>query len=469
MMAAHPDRFPDPCNTAATDSMGASASFWYSGAEMRPSMKLLLWILVGLVLIGSVNCDRFGFGQVSPATVPPTVAGRASSLRPTVEPPTLPTYTPRVAPGAAATAETTAASFPTPTVAPTVPTRTPVPAPTVEPPTVPTYTPSPSLKATATPTPRPTVPTPTSVPTPVPTEYEILQQPDPVLRHLAAKQHLLERTNDEREKAGVPTVKMGENPAAQLHAEAALRGCYSSYWDRWGLKPNARYVLSGGTGSDGENLIGSSYCITSRDFYTPLDPIEVEIDEAVQSWIESPGHQANMLNPSHTELNLGIAYDRYNIVMVQHFASDYVSYEKPPAIDDRGRLSLKGKVEGATMEIGDVSSLIIAYDPPPRMLARGQLARTYALCAPTRIGYLLKPLPPGWTYEPPRDRSKELRFVPGCVDPYETDPDRDAPSSPQEALMASVAYGSARLLSEQSIFWMTEPPERTPYEVHRER
>ena len=394
---------------------------------------------------------------------------------------------------------------------------------------MPTYTPSPSLKATATPTPRPTVPTPTSVPTPVPTEYEILQQPDPVLRHLAAKQHLLERTNDEREKAGVPTVKMGENPAAQLHAEAALRGCYSSHWDRWGLKPNARYVLSGGTGSDGENLIGSSYCITSRDFYTPLDPIEVEIDEAVQSWIESPGHQANMLNPSYTELNLGIAYDRYNIVMVQHFASDYVSYEKPPAIDDRGRLSLKGKVEGATMEIGDVSSLIIGYDPPPRMLARGQLARTYALCAPTRIGYLLKPLPPGWTYEPPRDRSKELRIVPGCIDPYKIDPDRDAPSSPQEAWtttqiaklassLDNMEVGQLKydriiadrldvsntsfdiradlsalvdehgpgiytiwlwgrpshmdrpaVLAEQSIFWMTEPPERNPYEAHRER
>ena len=125
-------------------------------------MKLLLWILVGLVLVGSVNCDRFGFGQVSPATVPPTVTSRASSSRPTVEPPTLPMYTPRLAPGAVATAKATATSLPTPT-------RIPVPAPTVEPPTVPTYTPRPFLKATATPTPRPTVPRPTPVPTAVPT------------------------------------------------------------------------------------------------------------------------------------------------------------------------------------------------------------------------------------------------------------------------------------------------------------
>ena len=238
-------------------------------------MKLLLWILAGLVLVASVNCDRFGFGQGSPMKVPPTVASRASRWGPTVEPPTLPTYTPRPAPGAVDTAKPTGIIRPTPTVVPTVPTQTPVPAPTVEPPTVPTYTPRPFHNATATPTPRPTVPRPTPVPTAVPTEYEVLRQPDPVLRHLAAKQHLLERTNDEREKAGVPTVELSDNPAAQLHAEAALRGCYSSHWDRWGLKPNARYVLSGGIGSDGENLIGSSYCIASWEFYTPLDPIEV--------------------------------------------------------------------------------------------------------------------------------------------------------------------------------------------------
>ena len=43
---------------------------------------------------------------------------------------------------------------------------------------------------------------------------------------------------------------------------------------------------------------------------------------------------------------MGIAHDRYNIVMVQHFSSDYVRYEKPPLIDSSGTLSLKGKVEG---------------------------------------------------------------------------------------------------------------------------
>ena len=40
--------------------------------------------------------------------------------------------------------------------------------------------------------------------------------------------------------------------------------------------------------------------------------------------MDSPGHRRNLLDPAHTELNVGIAYNRYNTVMAQHFASDYV-------------------------------------------------------------------------------------------------------------------------------------------------
>ena len=165
----------------------------------------------------------------------------------------------------------------------------------------------------------------------------------------------------------------------------------------------------------------------------------------------------------------------------------------------------------------------------PRWLTRGQLAYTYSLCSPTKVGYLLKPLPPGWTYDPLPDRSKEARVVPGCVDPYETDPDREAPSNPQEAWMTwqgamllslpgDIEFGPPKdvriiaerldvsdttfdvradlsdltdehgpgiytiwrwgrpshmdrpaVLSQQSVFWKTEPPEGNPYELHQEK
>ena len=88
---------------------------------------------------------------------------------------------------------------------------------------------------------------------------------------------LLNLTNEARAKAGVPPVQMGTNPAAQLHAEAALDGCYSSHWGPVGLKPNHRYTLTGGTGADGENWSGSDYCIKPSDHYAPNDPMEAEV------------------------------------------------------------------------------------------------------------------------------------------------------------------------------------------------
>ena len=165
--------------------------------------------------------------------------------------------------------------------------------------------------------------------------------PDPAIRHIALKQHMLELTNQERVKNGVPPVRLGNNPAAQLHAEAALEGCYSSHWDQWGLKPNHRYTITGGTGADSENASGSDYCIKAQDNYRVKESMTQEVKETVQGWMESPGHRRSLLDPAHTVLNVGIAHDRYNQVMIQHFSSNYVSYHIKPHIDRKGTLHLE--------------------------------------------------------------------------------------------------------------------------------
>ena len=131
------------------------------------------------------------------------------------------------------------------------------------------------------------------------------QASDPAKRHLELKQLMLKLTNEQRQTAGTPPVKLGSNPAAQLHAEAALDGCYSGHWDEWGLKPNHRYTLTDGTGADGENVSGSSYCISQFENYAAITSMQQEVAETVQRWIDSPGHKRNLLNPAHTTLNVG--------------------------------------------------------------------------------------------------------------------------------------------------------------------
>ena len=181
------------------------------------------------------------------------------------------------------------------------------------------------------------------------TQDERQQYPDPAQRHHELKELMVQLTNEHRATAGVPSVRLGFNTAAQLHAEAALQGCYSSHWDQWGLKPNHRYTLTGGTGADAENGSGLDYCIKPSQNYTPIEGMEREVIEAVQGWMASPGHRRNLLDPAHTILNVGIAHDQFNVILVQHFSSDYVNYTTKPGIDPGGVLLLEGEVSGATL------------------------------------------------------------------------------------------------------------------------
>ena len=147
--------------------------------------------------------------------------------------------------------------------------------------------------------------------------------------------------------------------------------------------------------------------------------------------MNSPGHRRSLLNPAHTEMNVGIAHDRYNTVFVQHFASDYVRYDQRPAIDQQGLLTLSATASGATLEISDSVNIQIAYDPPPQPLTRGQLSYTYSLCLSTPTAYVVEPLPPGWHFNDSGVRTTTIQH--GCVDPYQTTVDRPAPSSNPEA------------------------------------
>ena len=240
---------------------------------------------------------------------------------------------------------------------------------------------------------------------------------------------MLRLINNERRAAGVLEVVLGANNAAQLHAEASLQGCYSSHWGSNGLKPYMRYSLAGGYQSNGENGSGSDYCIKARDGYRALSRINTEIREAMEGWVSSPGHRRNILEKSHRKVNIGLAWDRYNLVAVQHFEGDYVEYETLPEFDGN-RLRLEGKVKNeARFGVGDTIPVQIFYDPPPHSLTPGQLSRTYCYTSGLPVAYVRKPLTGNRYY--PKD-TLSTTYKP-CVSPYDVSPSAPAPQSPSQA------------------------------------
>ena len=247
---------------------------------------------------------------------------------------------------------------------------------------------------------------------------------------------MLQYTNAQRTLAGVPVVRLGSNPAAQLHAETALTNCYTGHWDKWGLKPNHRYTLTGGTGSEAENVYGLSYCYRAfGEGHPNYGNLEPYIKTAVQDWMNSPGHRRTMLDPRHTILNIGIAHDKFNEYFVQQFSSDYIEYDTRPTINPSGYLITKGSIKNATLAKHLITPYQITYDPPPQQLNRTQIAQTYALCLPMTIAIISHNLYVENTTtsaEPPHN----------CTNPYNIDPDRRELANTSSA--ASAAWQTAK-------------------------
>ena len=335
------------------------------------------------------------------------------------------------------------------------PANTPIPNPTATPAAVPE--PAAALPPTvaAVPTAAPT-PTPLPTLTPIPTATPL---PSLARLHLAEKEYMLELINAERVKSGVPPVVLGSNIAAQIHAETSLENCTASHWGVDGLKPYMRYSLAGGYQSNGENWAGLGYCVKASDyFYAPLTDLKGEIREIMAGWMDSPGHRDNILNRWHKKVNIGLAWDRYNLAAAQHFEGDYVEYLKLPSLDngfDDGYLTLYGHAKNG-IQFGDRDDLGIQvyYDPPPHPLTRGQLALTYCYHSGVLVAALRPPLTARQYY-------REDEFVKSyqtCPDPYEIPAGVPAPNSPEEANeFWQAAYDASQNLPERRVTvpWIT--------------
>ena len=299
-----------------------------------------------------------------------------------------------------------------------------------------------SVKATAPVTPLTPGPTQTGSPTPTKPVHET-QSPttEPVLephirpdqRHYELKHYMLELVNEVRENAGLHPVVLGDNIAAQLHAELSLRDCTLAHWGTDGLKHFMRYTLAGGFQATRENVAGHTYCIDSPDGYSPIDNttsgLLKEMEVLVEGWMASPTHRDNILDPTHRKLNIGLAWDNYHIFAVQQFQGDYVEFDQPPTLLG-GVLSFTGRSKnGARFQENTELIVYLHFDPPPSRLTRGQLSRTFCSDSGTRVAGIRYPLPDNqhWVNDSSVDTFKP------CLSPYSVPADTRPPQSARES------------------------------------
>jgi uncharacterized protein YkwD len=121
---------------------------------------------------------------------------------------------------------------------------------------------------------------------------------------------MLARVNAVRRRAGVPALRSDGtlDRAAQAHAQDMLARSYFAHKSPEGASVRERSRARGYEWRKiGENIAEG----------------QISVDEVVDTWMDSPGHRRNLLDPGFTELGVGLALGRsggrYRTVWVQNF------------------------------------------------------------------------------------------------------------------------------------------------------
>ncbi len=200
---------------------------------------------------------------------------------------------------------------------------------------------------------------------PLPSDYSVLVN------------FTLQLINQDRSTAGgLAAVSLDPQLAAQQHAYSMLINGYLSHWDTQGLKPYMRYTIAGGSEYVSENVafiqaIGNYRTTASVEDAVKRLEYEMVYNDASHDW----GHRDNILDPYHTGVSIGIAYNADSVYLVQDFTSDYLNWTAPITMSGTGIVTLSGTLSGANGVTGDSIQMVqVFYDPTPSPLNASQLS-----------------------------------------------------------------------------------------------
>lgn len=195
-------------------------------------------------------------------------------------------------------------------------------------------------------------------------------------------QYALQLINQDRINHGVNPVVLDNLGSAQNHADNMLNSEYFSHWNTDGVKPYVTYTKLGGRGSVDENIsITSVYCPSSNcnpNFFDPFKQINeseygMMYNDAGSNW----GHRDNIIDPEHTDVNIGIAYNNDKFYFVEHFENNIVQWQTVELDDNQ--LHLVGKTPPGY----SLFQIDVFADPSPRPLTNKDLDNVQ----PYNLGY----------------------------------------------------------------------------------
>jgi len=167
---------------------------------------------------------------------------------------------------------------------------------------------------------------------------EILQDEYTTMRN-----YMAELINRDRQRHGLRPVRLHKlaSQFGQEHSEEKARYEYLSHWAIDGTKPYVRWSKLGGVEHVSENVF-------ARVGSATLSPQDSTLfAEAQESLMKSSGHRANILDPYHNAVGIGIAFDqaRKKFYLTQEFIDRYLTLEDfPRQLHRQQKIRIAGKV-----------------------------------------------------------------------------------------------------------------------------
>jgi cysteine-rich secretory family protein len=180
--------------------------------------------------------------------------------------------------------------------------------------------------------------------------------------------------NHDRMRYGLSPVSLSPISVGQQHADSMVYFGYFNHWDPQGYKPYVRYTLMGGTGFVEENIAlgwcthavtnASAVSITACDTQTMLNSLANSESEMMynDAGCCKNGHRANILNPYHNRVSIGVAYDSasQSVVLVQDFENYYMDVS---LYANNGIVAISGETK-LGFNISS-SEIVVAFDRLP--------------------------------------------------------------------------------------------------------
>jgi uncharacterized protein YkwD len=202
------------------------------------------------------------------------------------------------------------------------------------------------------------------------------------------EQSMLNLINEDRQKHGVQPVDWDHMAAdvGRLHAIEMADLNYISHWNILGQGPDIRYGLAGGTGVVTENI----YALSSRwesGGAANITDWAGTIQEAESYLMESPGHRANILDPNHTHVGVGIAYNPATgeLRLAQEFLNQHIAIRQPSIAPISAQPGDVISAEGVLLIPAPESVLNLAYEPWPEPMSLERLRETSTYTSPAEV------------------------------------------------------------------------------------